>query len=91
MKPVKFESFHKSHQRIFGSKPTFREMALGDGINRHQRRVINTENVSEAVITRTKPTKSKKKTLCPHCATTNLIKVDAYSNECTNCGWNELS
>ena len=30
-----------------------------------------------------------KKTICPHCATKNLIQKNAWTKECLKCGWTD--
>jgi len=36
---------------------------------------------------KTKNKKSKKKQMCPHCATMNLVKQDEYTSKCVKCGY----
>ena len=89
-----FEEFRRNHEEIFG-KRTFREMALSDGINRHQHRIF-TGDGKVTVITTTKRTEEskkkpakrrKKKSLCPHCATMNFIRVKSKDFKCKKCGF----
>lgn len=77
MKPhIKFESFHESHERIFGNK-SFTQLASDDT-------AIHIINPSKK-----KTSKNKKPELCPHCSTKNLIRKDEYNRECKNCGWSD--
>ena len=92
-----FEPFHISHERIFGKK-TFRQMAsFDDGINRHQRRLIEGKGVVRITNPSRKPKATKtgkrrkvKKTLCPHCATVNLVRKSSYETVCRKCGYEGL-
>ena len=75
MNNTKFETFHQSHERIFGRKSigqrTFTQMASSDD--------NPTSNTQRKV--------NKKKQLCPHCATMNLRQMDSWNAKCTNCGY----
>jgi hypothetical protein len=72
-----FESFHESHERIFGNttKP----------INRH-RLIAGSGTVKKTA----KKSYSKKKTLCPHCATNNFVRVDDWNLKCKRCDFEKF-
>lgn len=36
-----------------------------------------------------KPKTKGKLSLCPHCATMNLKKVNSWTRKCLKCGWND--
>ena len=78
-----FETFHESHERIFGKK-AFPKTNM-DGINRHQHRLITGEGTVKPKKESSK--QSKKKEICPHCATKNLLRVDTWTVKCTKCGF----
>jgi hypothetical protein len=69
-------------------KSSFRNMALSDGINRHQKTIIEGNGVVSIItVNNSRKKNNSKKELCPHCATVNLKRIDTWTVKCSRCGF----
>jgi len=69
----KFETIHEAHERIFGRTPRHTNWSSEGEV------AIHIKNNSKPL--------SYKKEICPHCATKNFIKQDAWNGKCNKCGY----
>ena len=66
------------HEQIFGKRKTIYGIpngAVSISVTRRHEKIVKG--------------KRRKKTICPHCATKNLVRESEYTAQCKKCGWSE--